>query len=90
MRYRMLAALAVMATGAAVLTGCSSSGQAQAKTVTVMYESTDAFPVLNDLFTKIKPEFEKAHPGVTVKLQPIKANDDDYKTKLHLAEYLDL
>lgn len=85
MRFKMLAALAIVATGAAALTGCSGGGD-QSKTVTVMYESTDAFPVLNNLFTKVKPEFEKAHKGITVKLQPVKANDDDYKTKLQLAQ----
>jgi multiple sugar transport system substrate-binding protein len=49
-------------------------------------EKTDSFTALDDLFTKIKPEFEEANPGVTVELEPIQANDDDYSTKLALSQ----
>ncbi|MEO7586925.1 MAG: extracellular solute-binding protein [Arachnia sp.] len=55
-------------------------------TLKIVYEKTDSFTALDTLFTKIKPEFEKAHKGVTVDLQPIQANDDDYSTKLALSQ----
>lgn len=85
MRRTGAIALSTMAIGAVALAGCSAGESEQGPTITVMYESTDAFTALDDLFQKVKPEFEKANPGVTVELQPVKAGDDDYKTKLQLA-----
>jgi multiple sugar transport system substrate-binding protein len=37
------------------------------------------------MFKSAKQEFEAAHQGVTVELQPVQAKDDDYGTKLALA-----
>jgi multiple sugar transport system substrate-binding protein len=69
------------------LVGCSPSANSGGdKTLKIVYEKTDSFTALDTLFTKIKPGFEKAHPGVTVDLQPIQANDDDYSTKLALSQ----
>lgn len=91
MRRTAAVTISLLTVGAMVgLVGCSSNttgnGTNSPKSITIAYESTDAFTALNDLFQKVKPEFEKANPGVTVKLQPIKANDDDYKTKVQLSQ----
>jgi multiple sugar transport system substrate-binding protein len=70
------------------LVGCSPTAEdnGDAQTLKIVYQETDSFTALDTLFTKIKPEFEAAHEGVTVELQPIQANDDDYSTKLALSQ----
>lgn len=81
-----LAAATIAAVGLAGLVGCSSGTPAASdKTITVMYSKTDSFTALDTVLTKAKDAFEKANPGVTVKLDPVTASDDDYKTKLQLA-----
>jgi multiple sugar transport system substrate-binding protein len=84
---RTPALLATVAVGSLIaLTGCSGGGGSdENKVLKVAYQSTDAFTALNDLFEKIKPEFEEANPGVTVELQPIEAGDEDYKTRVALS-----
>lgn len=66
--------------------GSATADQTEPRTLKVIYAKTDSFTALDTLFNKIKPEFEAANPGVTVDLQPIAANDDDYTTKLALAQ----
>jgi multiple sugar transport system substrate-binding protein len=61
--------------------GAKDSGT---RTITVAYQKTSAFHQLDDLLQKVKPAFEKANPGVTVKLEPIEAEEDQYYTKLAL------
>nr|WP_241982123.1 extracellular solute-binding protein [Cryobacterium ruanii] len=70
------------------LVGCSTAadGDGGTQTLKIVYQETDSFTALDTLFTKIKPEFEASHDGVTVELQPIQANDDDYSTKLALSQ----
>ena len=78
----LLSAAVLLATSA-----CSpEQPAAENRTLKIVYEKTDSFTALDTLFTKIKPEFEAAHKGVKVELQPIQANDDDYSTKLALAQ----
>ena len=82
-----LAVSLLVATSLVVLAGCSSSGGDSGKTtLKIVYEKTDSFTALDTLFTKIKPEFENAHKGVTVDLQPIAADDADYSTKVALSQ----
>ncbi|WP_159501600.1 extracellular solute-binding protein [Microbacterium sp. 18062] len=88
MRHRRLGVLAVVATTGIALAGCGSSGapagdETGERTITVVYQKTSAFHQLDDLFRKVKPEFEAANPGVTVDLQPIES-EDEYFTKLAL------
>ena len=86
MRRRALSITALIAAAALALCACSPAAPAdQAKTLKVVYQKTDSFVALDDLFKSAKAEFEAAHDGVTVELQPIQANDDDYGTKLALA-----
>ncbi len=89
MRYRVLSAAAAITVAGLALTGCSGGAPAAPatesgeRTITVVYQKTAAFHQLDDLFQKVKPEFEAANPGATVKLQPIES-EDQYFTKLAL------
>ncbi|WP_022878587.1 extracellular solute-binding protein [Microbacterium sp. B19] len=90
MRIRALGVIGVVGIVGASLAGCSAGGSSAApatesgeRTITVAYQKTSAFHQLDDLFQKVKPEFEAANPGVTVKLQPIES-ENDYFTKLAL------
>ena len=81
-----LAAAVVVALSQVALVGCApSSGDSGDRTLKIVYEKTDSFTALDNLFTKVKPAFEKANKGVTVELQPISADDADYSTKLALS-----
>jgi multiple sugar transport system substrate-binding protein len=80
--------IAIAALAALTLTGtvaCSSGNSgSSSKTITVAYQKFGAFVQLDDQMKKVKTEFEKAHPGYTVKLLPIEAAENDYYTKLSL------
>jgi len=88
---RSAAAVPTVAAGAVavlLLGGCTAGGgdaDGGDKTITVVYSKTDSFTVLDTLLTTAKEQFEAAHDGVTVDLQPITATDDDYKTRLQLS-----
>jgi multiple sugar transport system substrate-binding protein len=51
-----------------------------------MYQKTDSFVALENVLKDAKGEFEAANSGISVELEPIQANDDDYGTKLALAQ----
>ncbi|WP_457967757.1 extracellular solute-binding protein [Arthrobacter sp. D1-29] len=86
MRRRALKITSLIASAAFALAACSpASPESETKTLKVVYQKTDSFTALDDMFKAAKAEFEAAHQGVTVELEPIQANDDDYGTKLALA-----
>jgi multiple sugar transport system substrate-binding protein len=86
MRRRALKTMSLIASAAIALTACSPSDPGNpSRTVKVAYQKTDSFTALDTMFQSAKQEFEAANQGVTVELQPIQANDDDYGTKLALA-----
>ena len=89
-RNAKLALSVLAATSMVALAGCTAAGgdggDGDSQSLKIVYQKTDSFTALDELFTKIKPEFEKANPGVTVELEPIQANDDDYSTKLALSQ----
>ncbi len=87
MKKRAAVAVSMIAVGTLLgVTACTSTpADSSEKTIKISYIKTDAFTALDTLFNNVKPVFEKAHPGVTVKLEPIAATDDDYKTKLALS-----
>lgn len=86
MRRRVFEITALIAATALMLTACSPAApQDEAKILKVVYQKTDSFSALDNLFQAAKQEFEAANQGVTVALEPIQANDDDYGTKLALA-----
>ncbi len=68
------AALAAMvaATAAACGGGGSGSGSESSK-VTVTYQQFGASHVQENFLKDVKAQFEKAHPGTTIDLQPIVA-----------------
>ncbi|BAS09361.1 hypothetical protein AHiyo4_27830 [Arthrobacter sp. Hiyo4] len=83
---RALKITSLFAVAGFVLTACSPAApEAETKTLKVVYQKTDSFTALDTLFQSAKREFEAANQGVTVALEPILANDDDYGTKLALA-----
>jgi len=86
MNKRVITAISLAAIAALGLSACSAGGESSAKTIKIVYEKTDSFTALDTLFTSVKAEFEKKNPGVTVELQPIAADDNDYKTKLALSQ----
>jgi len=78
--------LSLLAAATLVLAACTPADPAGGnKTIKVAYQKTDSFTALDSMFQDAKKEFEAANQGVTVELQPIQANDDDYGTKLALA-----
>jgi len=85
-RTKTLAAAAALLVGTTALSGCSlsSSSTASSKTITVAYEEYGDFTQLNTEMQTIKKEYETAHPGYTVNLEPIQADENDYYTKLTL------
>jgi multiple sugar transport system substrate-binding protein len=90
MRLRSaMAMVSVVALGA--LTACSSGdggseddASGGATTVTVAYQKTTAFHQLDDMLQVAKTQFEDANPDITIDLQPIEAEQDQYFTKLAL------
>ncbi|MGO4235589.1 extracellular solute-binding protein [Pseudarthrobacter sp. YAF2] len=85
MLRRVSTAVSLVAAAVLALAGCTPAEPAGAKTIKVAYQKTDSFTALDTVFQDAKKEFEAANQGVTVELQPIQANDDDYGTKLALA-----
>jgi multiple sugar transport system substrate-binding protein len=77
-----LTAAALLTTGA--LSACSSDGSGSSNTITVAYENFGSFTQMNQLMKKVKAEYEKANPKMSVKLEPIQADENDYYTKLDL------
>jgi multiple sugar transport system substrate-binding protein len=86
MRRPALKTMSLIASALIVLTACTPGAPGDgSKTLKVVYQKTDSFTALETMFQSAKEEFEAANQGVTVELQPIQANDDDYGTKLALA-----
>ena len=87
---RVAGKFAALASAAAVLVAASSCSPtpdaAGNKTLKIVYQKTDAFTALDAVMQDAKKEFEAANSGISVELQPIQANDDDYGTKLALAQ----
>jgi multiple sugar transport system substrate-binding protein len=83
-RYTTIAVSALAALSLTATACSSSSGGGSSKTVTVAYQKFGAFIQLDQQLQKVKKEYEAAHPGYTVKLEPIEASENDYYTKLSL------
>lgn len=75
------------AAAALALTACSSStsgGGSGGKTLKVAYVKFGNEIAVDAHMQKVKAQFEAAHPGITVKLDPIAAAENDYYTKIDL------
>jgi len=80
---RLLATVIVGALAATALAGCSSAASGD-KVVKVAYQTFGAFTQMDTHMKAVKKEYEAANKGVTVKLVPIAASENDYYTKLAL------
>ncbi|WEV69804.1 extracellular solute-binding protein [Bifidobacterium sp. ESL0775] len=84
---KYVAVAAAVLASSMVFAGCgSSSSSSESKTIKVFYQKTDTFKSFDLIAKPTKAAFEKAHPNVKVELQPVSAQESDYKTKLALAE----
>ena len=77
-------ALLLAGTGLSGCTLSSGSSSGGAKTITVAYQEFGSFIQLNAEMQTLKKQYEAAHPGYTVNLEPIQASENDYYTKLTL------
>lgn len=73
-------------TAVIALSACSSGTKANSdsKTIKVAYVKFGNEIQVDAHMQKVKTAFEAAHPGTTVKLQPIAAAENDYYTKIDL------
>ncbi|MDQ0768870.1 multiple sugar transport system substrate-binding protein [Pseudarthrobacter defluvii] len=86
MLRRVSKTVSLVAAAVLALSACTPADPSGGnRTIKVAYQKTDSFTALDTMFQDAKKEFEAANQGVTIELQPIQANDDDYGTKLALA-----
>jgi multiple sugar transport system substrate-binding protein len=84
-RWRRAGGLAAAGLLAMTLAACGGGGSGSGEsTVTVAYRQFGGTRVQENYLTQIKAQFEQAHPGVTLDLQPIQASENEYFTKLQL------
>ena len=88
-RRHLLPAVAACALAAATLAvaAAASHSRAASVSVSIAYTSTQEFnstQQAKDWFAMLKADFEKAHPGVTVKLIPIGGSYNDFVNKINL------
>ncbi len=84
-RWKVLVS-GVAAAALLAVPACSAGSNAtEDRVLKVVYQKTDSFEALDNVFAATAKDFEAANPGVRVELQPVQANDDDYSTKLALA-----
>lgn len=70
-------------------TGCAPSGSVGSdgdKTIKVTYQVTAAYTQVEELMKTAKKQYESAHPDVTIRLDAIQAEENDYATKLALMQ----
>ena len=84
-RWKVLVSGVAAAALLAVPACSAGSNETEDRVLKVVYQKTDSFEALDNVFAATAKDFEAANPGVRVELQPIQANDDDYSTKLALA-----
>ena len=83
-RWRKAGALAAAGLMAVTLAACGGGDEADASKVTVTFRQFGNDRVIENFLKDAKGEYEQAHPGTTIDLQPIVASNDDYSTKLQL------
>ncbi len=83
-RWRRAGALAAAGLMAVTLAACGGGGDSEGSTVTVTFRQFGNDRVMENFLKDAKAEFEQAHAGTTIDLQPIIASNDDYSTKLQL------
>jgi multiple sugar transport system substrate-binding protein len=83
---RVVVSALTAATVTLTAAACGSSGGSSAggKTLKVAYQKFGAFTQMDKLMHTVKQEYEKAHAGWKVQLEPIQADENSYYTKLDL------
>ncbi len=84
-RWQVLVSGVAAAALLAVPACSAGSNTTEDRVLKVVFQKTDSFEALDNVFAATAKDFEAANPGVRVELQPVQANDDDYNTKLALA-----
>ncbi len=84
-RWQVLVSGVAAAALLAVPACSAGSNETEDRVLKVVFQKTDSFEALDNVFAATAKDFEAANPGVRVELQPVQANDDDYNTKLALA-----
>ncbi|MFE1167037.1 extracellular solute-binding protein [Nocardiopsis sp. NPDC058789] len=69
---------------ALVASGCSTGADRDEDTVRVVYQKFGTFIAMDSLMRQVKEDFEDANPGVTVELNAIEAQAEDYQTQVNL------
>ncbi len=80
---------ALFAVIALMVSACQSGGSGGGENLTlkVVYQKDTASASIRDtIWGEIKTDYEAAHPGITVQLQPITADETNYYTQLTLRE----
>lgn len=80
-RIRAAAAVSLLALGA---TGCSAGADRDENTVRIVYQKFGTFIAMDSLMQKVKEGFEAENPDVTVELNAIEAQAEDYQTQVNL------
>ncbi|WP_167044690.1 extracellular solute-binding protein [Salinibacterium sp. ZJ454] len=82
-RRRVITGIVTAAAAVLAVVGCSTDSGGDSDSIRIVYQKTDGFVALDELFKAVKPVFEK-ETGITVELEPIVADESDYATKLAL------
>lgn len=69
---------------ALVATGCSAGADRDENTVRIVYQKFGTFIAMDSLMQKVKEEFEAENEGVTVELNAIEAQAEDFQTQVNL------
>jgi multiple sugar transport system substrate-binding protein len=83
-RRNTIRAAAAVPLLALVATGCSAGADRDENTVRIVYQKFGTFIAMDSLMQKVKEDFEAENPGVTIELNAIEAQAEDYQTQVNL------
>lgn len=89
MQKRSLIALPLASLLILAAAGCAPNPSAETEkggSIKVVYQVTAAYTQVESLMKKAKEQYEAENPDVTVNLEPIQAEENDYATKLALMQ----
>jgi len=86
MSRKLIGALAITAVALGSTVACSSdsSSSGGSNTIKVAYQKFGAFTQMDSHMRMVKQQYEAAHKGSKVVLEPIQADENSYYTKLNL------
>ncbi|WP_017589338.1 extracellular solute-binding protein [Nocardiopsis ganjiahuensis] len=83
-RRNTIRAAAAASVLALVATSCSAGADRDENTVRIVYQKFGTFIAMDSLMRQVKEGFEEANPDVTVELNAIEAQAEDYQTQVNL------